>query len=132
MSSNSGLVVFIFIIALVGGFSVFYTFANQRAPIPLRMPNGQAVSCSNEWSTISFLIKEHNGEKSLIMNGKSVPTENLKLFNSTAVSGEWRADKSGTKFFLDRISARLELETTDDFDAWEKNIFTCKKTQIRF
>lgn len=132
MSSNSGLVIFIFIIALVGGFSVFYTFATQQAPISLRMPEGKAVSCSNEWSNISFLIKEHDGEKSLIMNGEAVPAENLKLFNDTAVSGEWITEKLGTKFFLDRISARLEVETTEDFNEWEKNVFVCKKAQIRF
>ena len=124
MGNNGGLVIFLFMVLVIaiGGFALFYT---QFQP-----PVEKTVTCKNEWSTISFLINDE--ENILLMNGERVAPESIKISNSTAISAQWRHDGSATRFFLDRISARLEVETTDDFLEWEKNEFECNFSQKRF
>ena len=124
MGNNSALVIFLFMILVVimGGFALFYT---QFQP-----PSEKTVTCKNEWSTISFLI---NDDKNLLlMNGERVDLERIKTFNDTAITAQWRHGGSATKIYLDRIGARLEVETTDDFLEWEKNEFECNVSQKRF
>lgn len=124
MGNNSGLVVFMFVILVVavGGFTIFYT---QMKP-----PAEKTVTCKNEWSSISFLINDE--EPYLLMNGERVANESIKIFNETAISARWKHGGSATKFFLDRIAGRLEVETTEDFLEWEKNEFKCNFSQKRF
>tara|TARA_R110001592_G_scaffold20926_25_gene84911 strand:- start:42306 stop:42680 length:375 start_codon:yes stop_codon:yes gene_type:complete len=124
MGNNGGLVVFLFmiIVVVVGGFALFFT---QFQP-----PKEKTVTCKNEWSTISFLINEE--ENILIMNGELVAPESIKIFNSTAISAQWKHAGATTKFFLDRIAGALEVETTEDSLEWDKNKFECNFSQKRF
>ena len=63
------------------------------------------------------------------MNGERVANDSIKIFNETAISARWKHGGSATRFFLDRIAGRLEVETTEDFLEWEKNEFQCNFSQ---
>ncbi len=124
MGNSNALIVFLLMVIFiaVGGFALFYT---QFQPSPQK-----TATCKNEWSTISFLIDEE--KNMLLMNGERVAPERIKIFNDTAISAQWKHEGSATKFFLDRIAGRLEVQTTEDFLEWEKNEFECNVSQKRF
>lgn len=124
MSNSVALVMFLVIILLsVGGFVFMFT---QTAKIPVK-----TITCVDEWdSSISVLIDEEN--RALIMNGEEIKSEKVTTFNETAIAAKWRNGKIGTRLFLDRVAAKLEIETTRDLFEWDKVEFTCKKSNIRF
>lgn len=124
MGNSNALVMFLLLVIVVaiGGFALFYTQFQPSAQ--------KTATCKNEWSTISFLINEE--DNTLLMNGENVAPDRIKIFNDTAISAQWKHDGSATKFFLDRIAGRLEVQTTDDFLEWDKNEFECNVSQKRF
>ncbi len=124
MRSSSGLIIFLFMMIsiILGGFTFFY--------LQFQKPVEKAVTCKNDWSTISFIINEK--DKIIIMNGEQVSPSRIKSFNSSAISARWRHGGSATRFYLDRISGNLEVETTDDMLEWKKNILECSPSQKRF
>ncbi len=107
---------------IAGGFLFFF--------MQFQSPDEKAVTCKNDWSTISFVINEK--DKVVIMNGELVSPDKIKAFNSSAISAQWRHGGSATRFYLDRISGNLEVETTKDMLEWDKNVLECSVSQKRF
>ncbi len=124
MRNNSGLIIFLFMMIsiIAGGFLFFF--------MQFQSPDEKAVTCKNDWSTISFVINEK--DKVVIMNGELVSPDKIKAFNSSAISAQWRHGGSATRFYLDRISGNLEVETTKDMLEWDKNVLECSVSQKRF
>jgi len=124
MRNGSGVIIFFFIMVsiIAGGFLYFSS--------QFKAPTEKTVTCKNDWSTISFVINEQ--DKTIIMNGELVSSDRIKAFNSSAISAQWRHGGSATRFYLDRISGNLEVETTKDMLEWDKNILECSASQKRF
>ena len=123
MRDNAGLIIFltIAITIICSGFVYFYMKFTPN------MKN--AILCSNEDSTISFLVNDD--DKSVVMAGKLVDSQTINIFNETAIAMSWTNNKEGTKIFLDRIAGLLEIETTPDSIEWEKEEFECRRVSIR-
>lgn len=124
MKNTGGIIAFITVILAIicGGFAYFYI---QFLPSPKK-----AVKCTNEWSTISFMVNEEN--KTVVMAGEMLDPNSISIFNETAIAASWKHKNGATKIFLDRIAGGLEVETTKDNIEWEKNKFDCSQSSVRF
>ncbi len=125
MGNSNGIIVFLTVIltVIVGGFVYFYM---QFKPAPLQ----KAVECRKDENIISFLIDDDM--RNILMAGKALPSDSIKIFNKTAISASWASGKETTSIFLDRVSGKLEIEMSGENMENQKDILDCSQTSIRF
>ncbi len=124
MRNTGGIIAFITVMLTIicGGFAYFYI---QFLPSPKK-----AIKCTNEWSTISFMVNEE--KRTVVMAGEMLDPNSISIFNETAIAATWKHKNGATKIFLDRIAGALEVETTEGGSEWEKNKFSCSHSSVRF
>ncbi len=124
MGNNNGALTFLIImmVAIFGSFVYFY--------IQFLPPPHNAVKCSNSDLTISFAIDDE--AHSILMDGRLLHKNVIDIFSKAAISAHWTYKKETTKMLLDRVTGRLEIDTSYDGAEWKKDTLECVNASSRF